>query len=62
MSQTIPDKLVYSVPEVAELLGVGNVTIYREIQAGRLRGTKIGRLIRISAEALAEYVNPATTR
>jgi excisionase family DNA binding protein len=51
-----------TVPEVANLIGVHQATIYRAIKAGRLRSTSRGSgrvrrtLTRIPRSALAEYL------
>jgi excisionase family DNA binding protein len=49
----------YRVAEVAELLDVHPVTIYRDIEAGRLRALRVGKAkgaIRILPDALDDYV------
>ncbi len=53
-----PDRL-YSIPEAAELLGIGRTALYAELQAGRLRRIKIGRRVLIPARALAAYSEAA---
>lgn len=42
--------------EVADQLGVSEKTIYNWIDAGQLRAVKIGRLVRIPAEAVVELL------
>ena len=42
--------------EVARALGVGRTTVYELIRVGELRSVKIGNSRRISAAALADYV------
>jgi excisionase family DNA binding protein len=50
------DRLLYRVPEAAELLGVSRAFLYREIAAGRLKPVKLGVSTRIPAEELRRYV------
>lgn len=53
------DKTTYTVGEVAELLDVAEITVRREIKRGNLPHIRIGRAIRITATALAEYTQAA---
>ena len=50
------ERLLYRVPEVAQMLGVSRAFLYREIAAGRLRTVKLGAATRIPAEELLRYV------
>jgi excisionase family DNA binding protein len=45
-------KLVYSVPECAEALGVGRNTAYAAVKSGQLPSIRIGRRILIPKSAL----------
>ena len=52
------ERLTLSVPEAAAALGVGRTSLYRAIQAGRVRVLRIGRkpklrVPRVELEALA---------
>lgn len=50
------ERLLYTVPEAAAVLGIG-VTKTRElIRSGELRSVKIGRLRRITVTSLSDYV------
>lgn len=51
------DLIVYNLSELAQILGVNRITIQRYINAGRLRGTKIGRRYLVSEENLKNFVN-----
>lgn len=46
----------YRAQEVAAMLGVSPMTIFREIHRGRLQATRVGRLVRIEAKHLSEYL------
>ena len=58
-SPPAPSRRAYSPQEVARALGVNEATVRREFREGNLRGKRIGRLIRISDMALAEYLEGA---
>jgi len=48
-----PAKVAHSIAEVELLLGVSHVTVYKEINCGRLRTFCIGRRRLVSDEALS---------
>lgn len=56
---TITPLTVFDVPEVARLLRCHPDTVYDLIKSGRLRSKTLGkqRAIRVSAKALAEYLD-----
>ena len=45
-----------TVAQVAEQLQVGTKIVYELLRNGKLRGKRIGRLWRVSEEALAEFL------
>ena len=49
--------LTYTVEEAAEQLRIGRTTLYRVLSAGDLPSIRIGRSRRITAAALAEYID-----
>lgn len=51
------DKDLLGVEEVAEYLGVGQVTVWRWCREGRLRCMKVGKLWRVRREALEDFLN-----
>ena len=51
------DQLCYSVSETAQLLGVSTSTIYRLISKGHLSTVYLMNDVRISANAIARYLN-----
>jgi excisionase family DNA binding protein len=55
MDSPIGDKLL-TVPEVACLLRVGVNTVYREIQKGHLKVSRVGRLIRVQSVDVRRYL------
>ena len=54
-----PDRL-YTPAEAAQLLGIGRTTLYVEIAAQRIRTLKVGRLRRVPASAIGEYLTRAS--
>jgi putative molybdopterin biosynthesis protein len=48
---------IYTVKETAELLGVGKRAVYEIISQGKLRSVKIGKSLKITDEAISEYMN-----
>lgn len=48
---------LYTVPEVARLLRVGANTVYREIQKGHLKASRVGRLIRVQSVDVQRYLD-----
>jgi excisionase family DNA binding protein len=47
-SSTLPSKQTFSVPELAEIMGVNHKTIRELITAGKIREIRLGRVIRIA--------------
>ncbi len=52
-----PDGLLLTVEEAAKRLRLGRTLVYRLILSGELESVTVGRLRRVPAECLAEYVN-----
>jgi len=54
--QLEPAGLLLTVDEAAERLRLGRTLVYRLIMSGELESVKVGRLRRVPAECLPEYV------
>jgi excisionase family DNA binding protein len=54
-------RLVLSVEAAAELLSISRTRMFALIRAGNMRSIRVGRLRRIPADALAEYVDQLIT-
>jgi excisionase family DNA binding protein len=55
-----PDRLL-SVDEAATMLGIGRSALYGELGAGRLASLKIGRRRVVSASAVRDFIDRATS-
>jgi len=60
MDSPIRGKLL-TVPEVARLLRVGANTVYREIDKGHLKASRVGRLIRVQLADVQKYLDGRDT-
>ena len=49
-------KQAFSINEACQVCGLGRVTLYKEIGAGRLRTVKVGRRTLVPAEALKAWL------
>jgi excisionase family DNA binding protein len=54
--QVPPLRLVLTIEEAAERLGIGRTLMYALVSAGEVESVRIGRLRRIPADALTTYV------
>jgi excisionase family DNA binding protein len=50
------DRMLLTVEEAAERLGIGRSTMYQLIAAGKIDTIRVGRLRRIEPNALARYI------
>jgi excisionase family DNA binding protein len=48
---------IYTIPEIADALGVCSKTVRREIERGALKAVRVGRQIRIKSGDFAAYLN-----
>jgi excisionase family DNA binding protein len=51
-----PPRLLLTVEEAADRIGIGRTTAYGLIRTGAIETVQIGRLRRVPSEALTEYV------
>lgn len=63
MTATTPGhpRLLLTVAEAAQQLGIGRTLMYSLVSSGQVRSITVGRLRRVPAEALSEYVTSALT-
>lgn len=54
------DNRALKVAEVANCMALNPKTVYRMLERGELRGVKAGRVWRVPADALAEYLKGRT--
>lgn len=50
------DVAFLTVPEVAEILRVSKMTVYRMVHSGELQAARVGRSFRVPAKAVREYL------
>lgn len=55
-TQTTP-RIVLTIEEAAECLGIGRTLMYALVTAGEVESVRIGRLRRIPTDALDRYVS-----
>ena len=53
---------IYDIKEVASILGVTPMTVWRYTHEHKLKSFKVGRLIRITEDMLDEFIRTAATR
>jgi excisionase family DNA binding protein len=56
----IMEKLLLTIGEASEMLGVGRSQVYRLISDGQLTSVKIGRSRRVSVAAIRRFVDERT--
>jgi excisionase family DNA binding protein len=54
MTESLPDLLTAA--EVADVLRVSTMTVYREIYSGQMAAVKVGRQYRVARESLRIYL------
>ena len=50
------DPRLYSITEVAQLLSIGRSTVYDLVRSGELPSVRLGRSVRVTAEALRDLI------
>ena len=56
-SPDVPERLVYSVDEAADLLGIGRTYMFHLVATGEIESFKIGNRRKIPRDALAQYID-----
>jgi excisionase family DNA binding protein len=51
-----------TIPELAKLLGVSRIAIYKRVKKGQIPATKIGRTYVITDQTIADVLGKAVTR
>ncbi|WP_288637875.1 helix-turn-helix domain-containing protein [uncultured Oxalobacter sp.] len=49
-------KLLFSVKEFCEIVGIGRTTFYQEVKAGRIKAKKMGRSTLITKSELERFI------
>ena len=55
----LPDVRFLTVAEVAELMRVSKMTVYRLVHSGELSAVRVGRSFRVPEQAVQEYLRGA---
>ncbi|EYR64852.1 excisionase [Actinotalea ferrariae CF5-4] len=50
------DKRLYTIPETAQVLGIGRTTVYDLLASGQLKRVKVGTRALIHADCIDEFV------
>lgn len=58
----LPPRVLLTVEEAAQQLGIGRSMAFRLIRDGELQSVRIGRLRRVSTSAIADYAAALTAR
>ncbi|MGH3686942.1 MAG: helix-turn-helix domain-containing protein [Pseudonocardiaceae bacterium] len=53
----LPERVLLTVEEAAEQLGIGRTLVYKLIANGEIESIRIGRLRRVPAAAIQDYAN-----
>lgn len=51
------EKQFYTMQEIADILTIDYVTVYRWIKAGKLKAVKLNSIVRVSKESFDEFIN-----
>lgn len=60
--ESMKEKAFYKAEDLAEILAVNIMTIYRYIKAGRLKAYKIGREFRIGQAEFQSFLDKVSTK
>ncbi|WP_251318230.1 helix-turn-helix domain-containing protein [Flintibacter muris] len=58
---SVPDKRVYRVEEIANLLGISTSSAYELVKKGHFKTVRIGTAIRISKKSFDEWLDSQIT-
>ena len=61
MSEQGPRQQYLTVAEVAAVMRVSKMTVYRLLHAGELPGIRVGKSFRVPSDALTAYLRSAAT-
>ena len=56
MTSTVPPRLLLTVEEAAERLGIGRTLMYSLVASSQVESVRIGRLRRIPDDALQDFI------
>ncbi|MBN2409794.1 MAG: helix-turn-helix domain-containing protein [Candidatus Aminicenantes bacterium] len=50
------DKIYFTIPQVARILGISRIAVYKKVKKGEIRAIRIGRNYAIPKERLADIL------
>ena len=56
MNSSAPNRIVLTIEEAAERLGIGRTLMYSLVASGEVESVQIGRLRRVPTEALDDFL------
>jgi len=57
MQSHSPQRVVYSVEDIAEMLSVSKGTVYNLVRQGKIKALRIGNTIRIPKQSFEEWLS-----
>ena len=61
LGQPEEPRLIYRIPDITRLTGIGTTSVYADIKAGKLRIVKRGRMTLIMADDLKAWLHGLAT-
>ncbi len=61
-ARSIPERVLLTVEEAAQQLGIGRTLMFKLVKAGEIASVTIGRLRRVPASAVREYAAGLVTQ
>ncbi len=55
------DKKFYTLPEIAEALGISRITVYKKVKTGQIKAQKIGRSYAVAKEEMESILGNRLT-
>ncbi|MCQ3035918.1 MAG: helix-turn-helix domain-containing protein [Bacilli bacterium] len=59
MNETKDNLSTYTIHEAAELLHLSPITVRRYVTEGKIRGFKVGRVLRVTRAAVEDFIKAA---
>jgi len=56
MAKVIGGKILYSINEISDLMGITRTTVYKYVREGKMRGVKVGVSTYVTKDDVDEYL------